>query len=460
MQAIRRAGGHPYREESSLTHQTNTLIRKAEAYFESLEKEYPLNAQLQEWLRFCALQSRNRKYYVPRKRFAQFEGRIMARRQKHGLHIPDSLSLLVDGKQQNAFQTWIEYQDFELQGLDALELKLCKQKQELAELKVCLASQDYASSFAQDECRDTGDDLTTMFAYSTAEGKAEKEYDDRAHKLGVAQRRQTVAKSLPDESVSIALWNTVFELELKKAREELQKKQTSLLPDARYSDGQRIMSRTELHEALAVEVEAKSLFETAQQAVRLAAQELWADVSRTALVATTDAEVCEASQYLAEASSKLERARNEYKFAVISWDIKNLERRQHLRLGLVEWSEHIRISLSPNNRSANEGLSNLPCKRRKAAACESDDHHTSLKDEVTMKRRKTALSCHGQLRGNITAQSNGTLDQSTPPTLQRLRSGRTQKTRQHLATGSSHVSDLRPPRSNRLRKQPDRFVPG
>ena len=75
--------------------------------------DMPLTAQLISWRKFRAYQRQTRR------RFKDFETTLRQRRQRHGLDGPVSLN--ADLEQQSALERWIEFQNYHLARLEALE---------------------------------------------------------------------------------------------------------------------------------------------------------------------------------------------------------------------------------------------------------------------------------------------------------------------------------------------------
>ena len=85
----------------------------------------PLTAQLISWRKFRAYQRQTRR------RFKDFGDALRQRRQRHGLD--GSVSLNADLEQQSALERWIEFQNYHLARLEALEKERDGLTKELAE---------------------------------------------------------------------------------------------------------------------------------------------------------------------------------------------------------------------------------------------------------------------------------------------------------------------------------------
>ena len=87
--------------------------------------DMPLTAQLVAWRKFRTYQRQTRR------RFQKFEDSLRQRRQRHGLDA--SVSLTEDLEQQSALDRWIEFQNYHLARLEALEEQRDGLTKELAE---------------------------------------------------------------------------------------------------------------------------------------------------------------------------------------------------------------------------------------------------------------------------------------------------------------------------------------
>ncbi len=86
--------------------------------------DMPLSAQLVAWRKFRAFQRKTRRS------FKDFEHDLHQRRQQHGLN--SAVSLTVELEQQNPLQRWIEFQNYQLVRLEAMERKRGELEKELS----------------------------------------------------------------------------------------------------------------------------------------------------------------------------------------------------------------------------------------------------------------------------------------------------------------------------------------
>ncbi|KAL9117190.1 MAG: hypothetical protein Q9187_006277 [Circinaria calcarea] len=99
-----------------------------------------LCAQLKDRKVFRRFQERNRRYYLQRKTFTEFENKVCERRRKH--QFEGNVHLHPDPTQQAQLETWIEFQDYHLQIHEGLEKEVQIERENLETARTKLENAD------------------------------------------------------------------------------------------------------------------------------------------------------------------------------------------------------------------------------------------------------------------------------------------------------------------------------
>lgn len=148
-------------------------------------------AQLSDWKNFRRNQQRNRRYYVPRNKFHEYQKILLERRRRHGLDGDPQLHK--EMVEQSKLDDWMEYQHYKLGEYESLEKKLDKHEERLAYERKALAEL-CCSAFEDIEGLEFGKYYGMAIEWSEKEAKAEEKEEIAGRKLRMAKKRFEAAQ--------------------------------------------------------------------------------------------------------------------------------------------------------------------------------------------------------------------------------------------------------------------------
>ena len=172
--------------------------------------------QLRRWKEFRQFQQKNRRYFVFRNRFPEFQQSVLERRRRHGLD--GDVQLFEDQDKQSKLDDWMEYQDYELGRYENLEKDLTETQAQLMFRRKALAEAGF-SAFEEFQELEFGHYYGLAVKHSSEEGKAKKKENLAERKLKLVEERLKTAESDDlGEMVGRATWEERFLKEVESAK--------------------------------------------------------------------------------------------------------------------------------------------------------------------------------------------------------------------------------------------------
>ena len=173
--------------------------------------------QLVEWRKFRNYQLRVRRYFVKYNRFPEYEQRVHDRRRRHGLK--DDVKILQDRDQQSKLANWMEYQDYEYQGIEGFEQSIERAHQKMDSTHKALEEaglRDYVGIF---DPNSFANHCALCIESGNEESKALTNRMLRGGDLKLAQMRLEVAQSDDlGDMVERAAWIGLFLKDVRSAQ--------------------------------------------------------------------------------------------------------------------------------------------------------------------------------------------------------------------------------------------------
>ena len=175
--------------------------------------------QVRDWEMIRRKQQHNRRYYISRNRFHEYQETLLQRRRSHGLDGDPQLHENV--AEQSKLDDWMEYQHYKLGGYEALKIRLKEVQEELASRRKLLAEAGY-SAWEEIEELEFGQYLGMTFEWREKHAKAEGNKELAERKFSMAKKRLEAAQSQElGEKVERDRWIDVFVEELESQRTRL-----------------------------------------------------------------------------------------------------------------------------------------------------------------------------------------------------------------------------------------------
>ncbi|KAI9844978.1 MAG: hypothetical protein M1837_005122 [Sclerophora amabilis] len=165
--------------------------------------------QSKVWTKFRDYQQRMRRYYLERNKFDEYQQKICDRRRRHGLE--GDVELSRDRNHQSKLANWMEYQDYEYQGIETFEKKIEGAHREVESAQKALEEAGLPGFPGSFDPNNFSDRCAMCTESNQEESMAVGRRVTAERELALAQKRLKVAQSDQlGEEVERAAWIRLF----------------------------------------------------------------------------------------------------------------------------------------------------------------------------------------------------------------------------------------------------------